>query len=50
MIIGQDIIKSDDAHEEALEIIEHLFDLANDTIDDPLNDLIDIISKATEKI
>ena len=42
-------IKSAEAYEEALEIIEHLFDEANDTIDDPLNDLIDIISKSIEK-
>ena len=42
-------IKSAEAYEEALEIIEHLFDEANDTIDDPLNDLIDIISNSIEK-
>ena len=42
-------IKSAEAYEEALEIIGHLFDEASDTIDDPLNDLIDIISKAIEK-
>ncbi len=42
-------IKSDSAHEEALAIMDHLFDEAKDTIDEPLNDLIDIISKAIEK-
>jgi HTH-type transcriptional regulator/antitoxin HigA len=42
-------IKSDEAYKEALELIEHLFDEANDTIDEPLNDLIEIISKAIEK-
>ncbi|MEE9397865.1 MAG: helix-turn-helix domain-containing protein [Methylococcales bacterium] len=42
-------IKTDKDYEEALEIIEHLFEVANDTIDEPLNDLIDIISKAIEK-
>ncbi|MCK4842613.1 MAG: helix-turn-helix domain-containing protein [Methylococcales bacterium] len=42
-------IKSETAYEEALEIIEHLFDKANDTADEPLNDLIDIISKSIEK-
>ena len=42
-------IKSDKAYEEALELIEHLFDEANDTIDEPLNDLIDIVAKSIEK-
>jgi HTH-type transcriptional regulator/antitoxin HigA len=42
-------IKSKADYEEALEIIEHLFNEANDTIDDPLNDLIDIISKSIER-
>lgn len=42
-------IKSDKAYEEALELIEHLFDETNDTIDEPLNDLIEIISKSIEK-
>ncbi len=42
-------IKSEEAYGEALEIIEHLFDEANDTIDDPLNDLIDFISKSIER-
>ena len=42
-------IKSADAYEEALVIIEHLFDEANDTTEDPLNDLVDIISNSIEK-
>jgi HTH-type transcriptional regulator/antitoxin HigA len=42
-------IKSDKAYEEALELIEHLFDEANDTVDEPLNDLIDIVAKSIEK-
>ncbi len=42
-------IKSGKAYEEALELIEHLFDEANDTIDEPLNDLIDIVAKSIEK-
>lgn len=42
-------IKSDKAYQEALELIEHLFNEANDTIDEPLNDLIDIIAKSINK-
>ena len=42
-------IKNKKNYEEALEIIEHLFNEASDTIDDPLNDLIDIISKSIER-
>lgn len=42
-------IKSDKAYEEALELIEHLFGEANDTVDEPLNDLIDIVAKSIEK-
>jgi len=42
-------IKTEKAYEEALELIEHLFEEANDTINEPLNDLIDIISKSIEK-
>ena len=42
-------IKSEKDYEEALEIIEHLFAEAKDTPDDPLNDLIDIISRSIEK-
>jgi len=42
-------IKNKENYEKALEIIEHLFNEVNDTIDDPLNDLIDIISKSIER-
>ena len=42
-------IKSEASYEEALEIIEHLFDEAEDNINDPLNDLIEIISKSIEE-
>ena len=42
-------IKSAEAYAEALEIIKNLFDKANDTIDDPLNDLINILSKSIKK-
>ena len=42
-------IKTEHDYEEALEVIEHLFLQAKDTVDDPLNDLIDIISRAIEK-
>lgn len=42
-------IKTKADYEEALEVIEHLFNEATDTIDDPLNDLIDIISKSIER-
>ncbi|MCK5356437.1 MAG: transcriptional regulator [Methyloprofundus sp.] len=42
-------IKSAKDYAEALEIIEHLFDEASDDTDEPLNDLIDIISKSIEK-
>ena len=42
-------IKTEHDYQEALEVVEHLFLEAKDTIDDPLNDLIDIISRAIEK-
>ncbi len=42
-------IKSEASYEEALEIIEHLFDEAEDNINDPLNDLIEIITKSIEE-
>jgi len=42
-------IKTEQDYQEALEIIDHLFLEAKDTIDDPLNDLIDMISRAIEK-
>jgi HTH-type transcriptional regulator/antitoxin HigA len=42
-------IKTEQDYEEALETIEHLFSEIKDTPDDPLNDLIDMISRAIEK-
>ena len=42
-------IKAEQDYNDALETIEHLFAEAEDKIDDPLNDLIDIISRAIEK-
>jgi HTH-type transcriptional regulator/antitoxin HigA len=42
-------IKTEHDYDEALEVIEHLFLQAKDTVDDPLNDLIDIISRAIER-
>ncbi len=42
-------IKKEQDYQDALEIIEHLFSKAKDTTDDPLNDLIEIISRAIEK-
>lgn len=42
-------IKTEQDYNDALETIEHLFDEAKDEIDDPLNDLIDLISRAIEK-
>jgi HTH-type transcriptional regulator/antitoxin HigA len=42
-------IKTKEDYEKALEIIEHLFNESKDDIDDPLNDLIDIISKSIER-
>ncbi len=42
-------IKTEEDHKEALEIIEHLFNEASDTLEDPLNDLIGIISKSIER-
>jgi HTH-type transcriptional regulator/antitoxin HigA len=42
-------IKTEQDYNEALETIEHLFSEAKDEVDDPLNDLIDIISRAIEK-
>lgn len=43
------LVDKNASYEEALEIIEHLFAEAKDTPDDPLNDLIDIISRSIEK-
>lgn len=42
-------IKTEQDYQDALETIEHLFSEAKDTTDDPLNGLIDMISKAIEK-
>ena len=42
-------IKTEHDHQEALKVVEHLFLEAKDTADDPLNDLIDIISRAIEE-
>lgn len=42
-------IKTEKDYQEALETIEHLFAEATDTVDDPLNDLIALISRAIEK-
>lgn len=42
-------IKSEQDHEDALTTMEHLFEQAEDTPDDPLNDLIDILARAIEK-
>ena len=42
-------IKTERDYQEALDVVEHLFSEAKDTADDPLNDLIDIISRAIEK-
>jgi HTH-type transcriptional regulator / antitoxin HigA len=42
-------IKSEQDYEDALETIEHLFEQAKDSSDDPLNYLIDILSESIEK-
>jgi len=42
-------IKTKEDYQEALEIVEHLFNEANDNTDDPLTDLIDIISKSIDR-
>ena len=42
-------IKTEHDYQEALKVVEHLFLEAKDTADDPLNDLIDIISRAIEE-
>ena len=42
-------IKSDKDYKKALEIVEYLFDLVDDKIDEPLNDLIEMLSKSIEK-
>lgn len=42
-------IKTEQDYNDALGAIENLFAEAEDKIDDPLNDSIDIISRAIEK-
>ena len=42
-------IKTEQDYQDALETIEHLFSEAKDTVDDPLNGLIELISKSIEK-
>lgn len=42
-------IKTEQDYQEALDVVEHLFLEAKDTTDDPLNDLIDFISRAIEQ-
>jgi HTH-type transcriptional regulator/antitoxin HigA len=42
-------IKTEQDYQDALEIMEHLFSEAKDTTDDPLNDLIELVSKSIEK-
>lgn len=42
-------IKTEQDYQDALATIEHLFSEAKDTADDPLNDLIELISKAIER-
>ena len=39
-------IKSDKDYSDALKTVEHLFSEATDTVDDPLNELIELISKS----
>ncbi len=42
-------IKTEQDYQDALETIDHLFSTAKDTADDPLNDLIALVSKSIEK-
>lgn len=42
-------IKTEQDYQGALDTIEHLFSEAKDTADDPLNDLIELVSKSIEK-
>jgi len=42
-------IKTEQDYQYALETMEHLFTTVEDIKDDPLNDLIEIISRAIEK-
>jgi len=39
-------IKSDEDYSDALKTVEHLFSEATDTVDNPLNELIELISKS----
>lgn len=42
-------IHTNDDYEDALELVEYLFDLAEDSENDPLNDLITILSRSIEE-
>jgi len=42
-------IKTKKDYQDALNIMDHLFTKTEDTTEDPLNDLIEIISRAIEK-
>ncbi len=42
-------IKTEQDYQDALETLEHLFSEAKDTIDAPLNDLIELVARAIEK-
>ena len=42
-------IKTEQDYKDALETMEYLFTIAEDAKDDPLNDLIEIVSKAIAK-
>jgi HTH-type transcriptional regulator/antitoxin HigA len=42
-------IKTKEQYEEALSIVENLFEKATDDSDDPLHDLIEILSRGIEK-
>jgi predicted house-cleaning noncanonical NTP pyrophosphatase (MazG superfamily) len=42
-------IHTNEDYEEALEVFEYMFDLAEDSENDPLNDLITIISRSIEE-
>jgi len=42
-------IKTKQDYEEALEMIEHIFNQVTDSVDDPLNDLIEMVSKSIER-
>ncbi|MGR9014417.1 MAG: helix-turn-helix domain-containing protein [Gammaproteobacteria bacterium] len=42
-------IKTEEHYQEALSVVENLFEKASDSADDPLNDLIEILARAIEK-